>query len=80
MKVKDALMIHKSALEGFKESFEVMIGRKHYCTDCESMFYLDESTEDMDCNNPYALPENGAPDIISCEVNTCPYWEPKNGG
>ena len=77
-KLYDILMHKRGALKYFKECFEVMIGRKHYCTDCEHLQY-DKDYEDMDCGNVYALPENGAPEIISSEVNTCPFFKQKGG-
>lgn len=49
-----------------------------YCTDCRHMFWVDSDTmEEMDCWNHAALPENGAPEIISSEPHNCPYWEPR---
>lgn len=51
---------------------------KYYCSDCEYVFYHDEENlEDMDCGNVYALPENGAPEMISCELHNCPFYEKK---
>ena len=47
-----------------------------YCTDCYFMFYHDpERFEDMDCSNGNAVPWNGAPEIISSEPHTCPFFE-----
>lgn len=62
------------ALKELKEVLEVQAGLKHYCTDCESLQYHGDF-EDMDCGNVYALPEHGAPEIISSEVNTCPFFK-----
>ena len=51
---------------------------KYYCSDCEYVFYHNEETwEDMDCGNVYAIPENGAPEIISCELHNCPFYKKK---
>lgn len=47
-----------------------------YCTDCAHMYWIDPDTmEEMDCWNHAALPENGAPEIISSEPHNCPYYE-----
>lgn len=49
-----------------------------YCTDCAHMYWIDPDTmEEMDCWNHAALPENGAPEIISSEPHNCPYYEPR---
>lgn len=61
-------------LKELKEALEVQAGLKHYCTDCESLQYHGDF-EDMDCGNVHAIPEHGAPEIISSEVNTCPFFK-----
>lgn len=63
-----------STLKELKEALEVQIGIKHYCTDCNFVQY-EGDFENMDCGNVYALPEHGAPEIISSEPNTCPFYE-----
>lgn len=55
-----------------------MIKRIHEygCADCEySFFHDEENMSGLDCWNHAALPENGAPDYISSDTNTCPYFE-----
>ena len=85
-KLEDALQYYYECTLGFNDSLTEMLLifadefgielNKFYCTDCKYVFYHDMiNFEDMDCNNPYALPENGAPERISSELHNCPYYE-----
>lgn len=46
------------------------------CADCEYCVMDNYDTgEGMDCCNVYALPENGAPVMISSDAHDCPFFE-----